>query len=290
MELADAHCHLQDPRLSGVLPELLAQSKALGVRQWVVNATREADWPAVASLSKSTTGLRAAFGLHPWWQKHRTPVWRETLISMLTSHPDASIGETGLDLWMQDADIKDQVTVLRAHLDIARLLERPITIHCLKAWQHLLDVMQNETPAPGRFLLHSYAGPSEMIKPWTKLGAFFSFSPAFLDPKKAKIRRMFQSEIPLNRILIETDAPDMAAPKELSRYEVPPVAEAIDPSGHSSKRLNHPANLILCIEAIASDRGIPKEEAAELFMDSFYKLFGDQQKAPTKSSQALSER
>ena len=285
MELADAHCHLQDPRVRNTLPQLLAQSKALGIGQWVVNATSEADWPEVAALAKSYPGIRAAFGLHPWWQKHRTPLWHENLVAMLASHPDASIGETGLDLWMRDADIKDQVAVLRAHLDLAKLLGRPVTIHCLRAWPHLLDVMRNQAPTPGSFLLHSYAGPAEMINQWTELGAFFSFSPAFLSPNKTHIRRMFQNEIPLNRLLIETDAPDMAAPKHLSRYEVSAVAETIEPLAQSMKRLNHPANLILCLEAIAADRSIPQEEAAELCMDNFYNLFGHTEKAPINPSQ-----
>jgi TatD DNase family protein len=286
MELADAHCHLQDPRLRNALPQLLAQSRALGIGQWVVNATREADWPEVAALARSNPRLRAAFGLHPWWQKCRTPVWRENLASMLASHPEASIGETGLDLWMRDADIKDQVAVLRAHLELAKLLERPVTIHCLRAWPHLLDVMQNEAPTPGGFLLHSYSGPVEMIKPWTELGAFFSFSPAFLAQNKTQIRRMFQSEISLNRILIETDAPDMAAPKHLSRYKVPHVASPIETPEKFPTHLNHPANLILCLEAIATDRGIPEQEAAGLILDNFHKLFGYLEKAPINPSQA----
>jgi TatD DNase family protein len=289
MELADSHCHLQDPKLRDALPLLLEQSRALGIGQWVVNATRETDWPEVAALSKSTPGLRAAFGLHPWWQNHRTSSWRENLVSLLSSHTDASIGEIGLDLWIHDANIKDQIAVLREHLEIAKLLGRPVTIHCLRAWPHLLDVMRNEAPPPRGFLLHSYSGPVEMIQQWTELGAFFSFSPAFLNPNKTHIRRMFQSEIPLNRLLIETDAPDMAAQKRLSRYEVPPLAESIEPPARYIKRLNHPANLILCLEAIAADRSIPQEQAAELCMENFYELFGHIEKAPINPSQASPE-
>ena len=274
MELADAHCHLQDPRLCKVLPELLAQSSAVGIGQWIVNATREADWPAVAALSKSDPRLRPAFGLHPWWQRERTPIWRDNLIAMLDSDPKASIGETGLDLWIHDADLKDQVAVLRVHLDVSKLLGRPVTLHCIRAWSRLMEVMREESPNPRGFLLHSYAGPSEMVRLWTELGAFFSFSPAFLDPKKSHVRRMFQSDIPLDRILIETDAPDMAPPKNVSRYECPDSVEAAEPVQSSFKRLNHPANLILCLETIAADRGIPKEETAGVLIDNFHKLFG----------------
>lgn len=278
MMLADAHCHLQDPRIHAALPGLLDQARALGVSGWIVNATREADWPAVSELADSLTGVRAAFGLHPWWQKERTPGWRERLVEILIKHPDASVGETGLDLWMPSPDIEDQKSVLRDHLEISRIMGRPISLHCLRAWSDLLMVMKSEAPMPRGFLLHGYAGPAAMIDDWVQLGAFFSFSPSFLSRKKAAVREMFRTRIPLKRILVETDAPDMAPPKNLERFEIPLHSPATQHSPFPLKRLNHPANLILCVERIAFDRGMSQQEAAEILIANFLTLFAEDKK------------
>lgn len=285
MMLADAHCHLQDPRIQTVLPELLAQARAVEVQGWIVNATREADWPAVSLLADSITGVRAAFGLHPWWQSERTPGWRERLVEILMKHPNASVGETGLDLWMPSANLKDQKAVLHEHLEVSRMMGRPVSIHCLRAWPDLLAMMKCEAPIPKGFLLHSYAGPAAMIDEWTELGAFFSFSPAFLSPKKAEVRDMFRNRIPLHRILVETDAPDMAPPSSLRSFEFPHDAIDAQSSPPPLKRLNHPANLLLCVESIAADRGLSGHSAAETLMKNFKSLFAEDEKTTSQTLQ-----
>ena len=285
MMLADAHCHLQDPRIRAALPSLLDQARAQGVRSWIVNATRETDWPEVSVLANSIPGVRAAFGLHPWWQTERTHGWRERLVEILIKHPDASVGETGLDLWMPSADIEDQKAVLRDHLEVCRIVGRPVSIHCLKAWSDLLAVMKSEAPIPRGFLLHSYAGPAVMIDEWVELGAFFSFSPYFLSPKKATVREMFRSRIPLKRILVETDAPDMAPPLNLSRFEITEHRSDSHGAAPPLKRLNHPANLILCVEAIAADRGMTDQAAGKTLMANFRTLFGAAKKTTRETLQ-----
>jgi TatD DNase family protein len=264
---------------------LLDQARALGVRGWVVNATREADWPAVSALADSIPGVRAAFGLHPWWQRERTTGWRERLVEILIKHPDASVGETGLDLWMPSADLEDQKAVLRDHLEVCRIMGRPVSIHCLRAWPDLLAMMKSEASIPRGFLLHSYTGPAAMVDEWADLGAFFSFSPAFLSPKKATVREMFRSRIPLNRILVETDAPDMAPPISLSRFEIPQRSKDAQGSDAPLKRLNHPGNLILCVETIATDRGMTSQAAAQTLIANFRTLFGEDEKTTRETLQ-----
>jgi TatD DNase family protein len=285
MMLADAHCHLQDPRIHAALPSLLDQARAQGVHSWIVNSTRETDWAAVSALADTIPGVRAAFGLHPWWQRERTPRWRERLMEILIKHPDASVGETGLDLWMTSADLEDQKAVLREHLEVGRIMGRPVSIHCLRAWSDLLAMMKNEDSIPKGFLLHSYAGPAAMVDEWAELGAFFSFSPAFLSPKEANVREMFRSQIPLNRILVETDAPDMAPPMNLSRFEIPQHKFDAHGTVPPLKRLNHPANLILCVETIAADRGMTGQAAAKTLMANFRTLFGEDEKTMRETLQ-----
>jgi Tat protein secretion system quality control protein TatD with DNase activity len=91
---------------------------------------------------------------------------------------------------------------------------------------------------------------------------------------------MFHSRIPLNRILVETDAPDMAPPMSLSRFEIPHQALDAQSSAPTLKRLNHPANLLLCVETIAADRGM-----FETLMANFRTLFGEAEKTTRETLQ-----
>lgn len=269
MTVSDAHCHLQDPRFEGHLDSLLTACRARGIRRWMVNATREADWENVASLTTRHPGVFASFGLHPWWQKERSPNWQSALHSLLLKYPEAAIGETGLDRWMPNSDLEDQRSVLRTHLELSRALNRPVTLHCLRAWPELAACVKRFPPSSRGFLLHSYAGPTADVDRWTEAGAYFSFSPAFLAPRKTAVREMFKA-IPLERLLLETDAPDMAPPRDLALETV----ALRGPSHDGCGPLNHPANLCLCLSAMAADRNLTEAQMADQLEANADRLFG----------------
>ena len=262
MTLTDAHCHLQDPRLRPHLQEALAQCRNLGITGWMVNATKEADWENVASLAQNEHGVHASFGLHPWWQKERSNSWAENLEALLLKYPQSAIGETGLDQWMEGHDLSDQREVLKIHLAFSRKFDRPITLHCLRAWPDLEGAVEQSPPSRRGFLLHAYAGPAERIPFWVAQGAYFSFSPSFLQARKAAARAAF-SRMPLERILVETDAPDMAPPAAKEKFSLL----------RNGVRLNHPANLVLCAEALALDRGNALEDIAGQLDKNMHRLF-----------------
>ncbi|NBV86757.1 MAG: TatD family deoxyribonuclease, partial [Verrucomicrobia bacterium] len=184
MKLSDAHCHLQDTRFDGRLDLVLAECRNFGISRWMVNATREADWETVAALAARHSTIRCSFGLHPWWQKLRGTDWQAALERTLRQHPEAAIGETGLDRWMEGFDFADQLEVLQVHLSLSKKLDRPISLHCLRAWPELASCLKRCPPSERGFLLHSFNGPAAMVDQWVELGAYFSFSPAFLRPAK----------------------------------------------------------------------------------------------------------
>ena len=112
MRLTDAHCHLQDARFGEQLNDALTRCRELGLTRWMVNGTRESDWENVAALARTHPELRCSFGLHPWWQAQRSTNWRTVLEEFLMRYPEAGIGETGLDRWMEGFDMEDQTAVL----------------------------------------------------------------------------------------------------------------------------------------------------------------------------------
>lgn len=260
MKLIDAHNHLQDARLQPHLATILA---GLDLQNAVVNGTSESDWPAVAALAAQHSWVIPSFGLHPWQVPKRSPNWRAELVAQLDAHPNAGIGEIGLDCWVEGHDIADQTAVFTAQLALAAERDLPATIHCIQAWGPLFDTLcAHPLPARG-FLIHAYGGSMEMMRAFTKLGAFFSFSPYFLHERKATQRAVFAA-IPEDRLLVETDAPDLRPPD--SKNPNPLCDEAGEP-------INHPANIEVAYRGLADLRGISLEALTSIVADNFARLF-----------------
>lgn len=261
--LLDAHNHLHDARLLPWRAEMLAELPTLGVRGAVVNGTREDDWAAVAALAAETPWVTPSFGLHPWHVNARSPEWRERLTGMLDSHPGAGVGEIGLDRWIEGHDLVAQAECFRWQFGLATERNLPATIHCIRAWGALWDIIR-EGAAPARgFLLHAYGGPAEMVAGFLHHGAYFSFSPYFLYERKAAQREIFM-HLPADRLLVETDAPDLAPPPERNPLPL---------SGADGKPLNHPANLLTAYDALAEIRGVNREVLAAGVAQNFTRLF-----------------
>lgn len=243
----DAHNHLQDPRLGDDPAEIIATMKSAGIVRCVVNATREADWSAVADLAAAHPDfILPAFGIHPWHAHTAAPGWENRLSSLLEKNPSATIGECGLDRWIDSPPLETQLPIFLSQLEIARDLGRTATIHCLKAWEPLFDAFGKQQPPP-RFLMHSFGGPVEIARRLIPLGAYFSFSGYFLHPRKSKVPEVFR-QLPEDRILVETDAPDMLPPNETITHPLP-------------EGRNHPANLPSIAASLAA---ILKKSPADL--------------------------
>lgn len=241
----DAHLHLQRFRDPAAV---IAEMQRAGITRCVVNGTREDDWAAVARLAEDFPDfVRPAFGLHPWYAHQRSPQWLGTLTSWLERFPAASIGECGLDGWVDAPSLEIQRAVFLPQLALARERELPVTIHALKAWEPLFEAFEQEGPPTRGFLLHSFGGSAELIRRLAPLGAYFSFSGYFLHPRKAKVLETYR-EVPPDRLLLETDAPDMAPPAEF-------VTAACDEG-------NHPANLPAIAAGLAQALGQSLTELA----------------------------
>lgn len=219
MKYYDAHNHLQDERFEGRQSELMAACVQVGVRRMVVNGSSEADWSQVSALAQQYPQVLASFGYHPWYISERTPEWESVLERFLDQVPSA-IGEIGLDRWKPGLpyDGQEEVFIKQMHLAAERNL--PVSIHCLRAWGRLRDLLAvNPRPSCG-FLLHSFGGPMELVTPLARLGAYFGFPGYFARANKERQRQVFRT-IPRDRLLIETDAPDQCLPDGLVQFRLP---------------------------------------------------------------------
>ena len=261
--MIDAHNHLSDPRLKPFRDEIVADLQRLGVRAAVVNSASEQDWEEISSLACDYPWVIPAFGIHPWHAAQAADGWQERLRQRLDLHSNSALGEIGLDRWMHSPDIPLQLEAFSFQLSLAAERNRPASIHCLKAWGLLLETLQSQQLPSCGFLLHSYSGPQEMIHSFAKLGAYFSFSPYFLRETKAAQRAAFAA-VPMDRLLAETDAPDMGPPEERNLH---PIRE-------NNEALNHPANIEVAYAGLAELRGISFESLEETLAENFQNLFG----------------
>ncbi|KAL5554762.1 hypothetical protein UlMin_042163 [Ulmus minor] len=291
MKVFDAHCHLQDPRIVKVAPKLIETAVKAGVVGFVVNGISENDWNLVNQMAQSYPSIVPCFGLHPWYVAERTPNWFNTLKNLFDVTPSAAVGEIGLDKGSRgkQIDFTDQVEVFQSQIQLAKELERPASVHCVRAYGDLLQIMQRIGPFPAGVILHSYLGSAEMVPEFAKLGAYFSFSGFLMSMKVQKAKKMLKM-VPSERILLETDAPD-ALPKspleslylveEDSSESNPKESHAPegtsglneDASTMPKETLNHPANILYVLDYVASLLEMTKEEVAELSYQNAVRLF-----------------
>lgn len=260
--LIDAHNHLQDPRLTPCRGEIEAEIQRLGIQKMVVNGTAEADWETVIELAERHDWIVSSLGLHPWFIRERGAQWLERLKALLDRRP-CGLGEIGLDRWMENPDLPAQEEVFLAQLRLAADRNLPASIHCLKNWGRLHELLEAGPRPECGFLLHSYNGPVEMVPRFAALGAFFSISGYFAHERKEKQRDCFRA-VPRDRILVETDAPDMRPPDSLDRYQLHSDDEA----------LNHPGNLPAVYRFAAQLFEQPLDEFQKTVEANFRRLFG----------------
>jgi len=283
MRAYDAHNHLQDERLVAGRGLILAACRSAGVQRMVVNGACASDWPEVVRLAADNPDLVIpSLGWHPWYLHERRRGWEGEFREWLDRTPGGMVGEIGLDRWILDqpaglraryvpalGDVEptafeEQVEAFRFQLAEAAARELPASIHCLQCWGRMLEILK-EGPVPAcGFLLHSYGGPVELVGEFVRLGAYFGFPGYFLHPRKERQREVFR-RVPLERVLVETDAPDQSPPDEFLEHRLE--------GSVAGRPLNHPANLVGIQRALAGVLEVAPERLEEQLEQNFQRLF-----------------
>lgn len=247
----------------------MAEARSAGVVGMAVNGSCEADWEAVAVLARAFPEVIPSFGYHPWFVAERSAIWEEELERWLGQFPNAGVGEVGLDRWREGLDLVSQAEVFALQMGLAVRREVPVSVHCLQAWGALWDAVRAHPVPPCGFLLHSYGGPVEMVGPLARSGAYFSFPGHFLHERKGRQRETFKV-IPLDRLLVETDAPDQVAPESHAprAFHLPP-----GPDGVPVRPLMHPADLGEVYRGLAALRGMELDELCGVVESNWCRLF-----------------
>jgi len=250
----DSHCHLQDERFAGSLPQVMERAGLAGVVRMSCCGAEENDWERVRKIALAYKAALPSFGLHPLYVRNRTDKWLDNLKSFLLSMP-SGVGEIGLDKNVDPPNDADQELCFIEQLRLARELKRPVTIHCRQAWGRLLEILRQEGGMPNGGVLHTYTGSAELAPQFEEIGLYISFSGAITRPGSKRAQRALAAVSP-DRLLIETDSPDIL-----------PVGAA--------GAVNEPANLAIVARCVASLLGRTFDEVAELTSKNAEKLFSE---------------
>ena len=250
--LFDAHCHLQDKRIVADSSAVIARARAKGVLKMMCCGTGENNWDAVKALS-AQEGVLASFGLHPWYVSERTDWWLDKLETLLVASPGAGVGEIGLDHAIDKSTHGLQEEIFLYQLRLAGKLNRPVSIHCRRAFERMIALLEKEGGVSRRGVLHSYSGGKELVPFLEKLGLYISFSGSITSEGNRRGVEAIRA-VSADRLLIETDSPDMLP------------AQIIEGP-------NEPANCAIVNEKAALLLGVEPEEIAKRTWDNACRLF-----------------
>lgn len=228
----DTHCHLADPALLPQLPEVLAAARAANVCRFIVPATCRADWAAVLALGAANT--HSAIGIHPWFAAEAGADDLAALSQLLTQHPQALVGEIGLDFLHQNpsnAARTRQISLFEQQLRLAEQHRRPVIIHNLKASAAIVAAVRTTRFSQGG-IVHAFSGSLEEAQAFIRCGFKIGIGSLLLNPA-AKKARQAAAALPLEHIVLETDSPFML-----------------------KNEINTPANVRVIAETVAGLRGI----------------------------------
>jgi TatD DNase family protein len=253
-ELVDSHCHLDFPQLADEIEDVVARAAAAGVTRMVTICTRLDEEPAVRAMAERFPGVFYAAGTHPM-KVTEAPEATADALAALARHPKfVGIGETGLDYHYTGESAAEQRESLRVHIEAARRTGLPLIIHARDADEDVARILSEEHRA-GAYscVMHCFSSGAALARTALDLGFYLSMSGIVTFKKSTELREIFAAA-PLERVLVETDAPYLA------------------PMPHRGKRCE-PAYTALTAKAGAETMGVDFETFAAATTANFERLF-----------------
>lgn len=254
MFVVDSHCHLDFEGMEENLPAILDRAREAEVGLMVSISSRVAKFANLRRIAEENTNVFCTVGTHPHNSHEELEVTAEELVA-LAQHPKCvGIGEVGLDYHYDLSPREAQAANFFVHIHAARRAGLPLVIHSREAEADTIAILKEEM-ALGQFvpLLHCFTSKAELAHETVAMGGYVSFS-GILTYKSAEDLRETARQLPLDRIIVETDSPYLA------------------PLPYRGKN-NEPAFVVKTLEVLARVRGLTTEEMAKITTDNFFRLF-----------------
>lgn len=232
MDLIDTHCHIDVEEFDPDRESVLAAARAAGVNRMVVPAVERSTWDGLLDLCQREPGLYPTLGLHPVYLDHHTARDLEILREKVRTTPIVAVGEIGLDYFIEHPQRERQRELLEIQLDIAAQAALPVILHVRKAHDQVLAALR-EHPVSGG-IAHAFNGSLQQAAQYIDLGFKLGFGGMLTYERSTRLRNLAR-ELPLEALVLETDAPDLTV------------------ASHHGER-NSPAYLPECLHALAEVR------------------------------------
>ncbi|UZJ44296.1 TatD family hydrolase [Marinimicrobium sp. C6131] len=250
--LIDSHCHLDFEVFDRDREALWSRCRSQGIHQLVIPGTDPDQWVRARSLCESPhLDWYFAAGMHPWWLDRAGEGWESACRDFLAHPRCVAVGECGLDKHI-DTPMSEQEALLEVHLEMARACDKPIILHCVKAHNELIRQLKRHRFSRGG-VVHAFSGSADIAQTYWQMGFRLGVG-GVITYERARKTRAAVSRVPLEALLLETDAPDM------------PV------SGRQGER-NSPEFLPVIAQTLAGLRGCPVEQVARQTTDNTRQLF-----------------
>lgn len=251
IDLTDSHAHLDDSSFDPDRAEVLRRAHEAGVRRIVVPAIHRDSWADIERLCARHPEALPAYGLHPIYLERHRPEHVAELTRWLADHPAVAVGEIGLDYFLEDLDRERQRQYFEEQLRVARELDLPVIVHARRAVDEVTSTLRRIGKLRG--VVHSFAGSEQQAEQLWRLGFHLGIGGPVTYERAQRLRRIV-AHMPIEHLLLETDAPDQ------------PGAD------HRGQR-NEPAHIREVLRVVAELRGESEESVAAATTANAARLF-----------------
>lgn len=248
--LVDSHCHL-DYAEAAERPEILARARRAGVRSLLTIGTKVSAFDDVRAIAESDPDVWCSVGIHPHEAAAETDAAVAGIVALTRHEKVIGIGETGLDFYYEHSPRERQADVFRAHCHAARETGLPLIVHTRDADAETAAILAEEGMSKG--VIHCFSTGRQLAEKALDLGFYISLS-GIVTFRNAEALRAIARDLPLDRLLVETDAPYLA------------------PVPMRGKR-NEPAFVVHTLARVAELKGISPDELARATSENFFRLF-----------------
>lgn len=217
--IIDTICHIDDSSFDNDRNEVIANCQKLGVHKIVVPSVSTANWEKVHRLCSQYDALYPAFGLHPMFVNEHQKTDIDKLDDYLKQHPSVAVGEVGLDYYADNKEQDRQQWFFEQQLEVAAAHDIPLILHVRKAHADVIACLKKSSIKRGG-TVHAFNGSMELAQEYIKLGFKLGFGGMLTNKNASKLQKL-ASELPLNAIVLETDAPDLSGSKHKGERNSP---------------------------------------------------------------------
>lgn len=249
--LTDSHCHLDAPEFDADRAAVIARAREAGVSRQVIPAITAHNWPVLRALCQEHDGLFAAYGMHPMFLSAHRPQHVPQLREWLERERPVAVGECGLDYFIPDPDVEAQRFYFDAQLALAREFNLPLIVHARRSVDDVIAALRGVGGLRG--VVHSFSGSPEQARQLWKLDFMIGLGGPVTHERAQRLRKLV-STMPLEYLLLETDAPDQ-------------------PDAGIRGQRNEPARLSFICDIIAGLRNMERDELAQQTSRNAERLF-----------------